>query len=168
LWCCSAGSTNRAKKKRRLAKQTVASLSAQGPDLDCSRLAVMNATMIPLASDLLIRFRWQMRREDLLASASSPTGLRHSVALGVSTLTFRDVQRLWRPECKESLAVANKPQSRDAVVPRIERNQTEFVLNNVRVWHRHKADIGARVENDPLRTLGVRFAVTHKTARING
>src|SRR6516165_10820577 len=36
------------KKKRRLAKQTVASLSAQGPDLDCSRLAVMNANNDPL------------------------------------------------------------------------------------------------------------------------
>src|SRR6516225_3143435 len=75
--------------------------------------------MIPLASDLLIRFRWQMQREGLLASASSPTGFRHSVALGVSTLTFRDVQRLWRRQCKESLAVANKPQSRHAAAPRI-------------------------------------------------
>ena len=75
--------------------------------------------MIPLASDLLIRFRSQMRREGLLASASSPTGFCHSVALGVSTLTFIDVQRSWRPQCKESLAVANKPQSRSAVVPRI-------------------------------------------------
>src|SRR5215467_4388266 len=36
------------KKKRRLAKQTVASLSAQGPDLDCSQLAVMNANNDPL------------------------------------------------------------------------------------------------------------------------
>src|SRR6516225_7152843 len=36
------------KKKRRLAKQTVASLSAQGPELDCSRLAVMNANNDPL------------------------------------------------------------------------------------------------------------------------
>ena len=75
--------------------------------------------MIPLASDLLIRFRSQMRREGLLVSASSPTGFCHSVALGVSTLTFIDVQRSWRPQCKESLAVANKPQSRSAVVPRI-------------------------------------------------
>ncbi len=31
------------KKKRRLAEQATASLSAQGPDLDCSRLAVMTA-----------------------------------------------------------------------------------------------------------------------------
>src|SRR5215472_8304152 len=46
--------------------------------------------MIPLASDLLVRFRWQMRREGLLASASSPTGFRLSVAVGVSTLTFRE------------------------------------------------------------------------------
>src|SRR5262249_21393262 len=44
----------------------------------------------PLASDLLVRFRWQMRREGLLASASSPTGFRLSVAVGVSTLTFRE------------------------------------------------------------------------------
>src|SRR5215472_13517135 len=41
------GSDHR-KKKRRLAEQTVASLSAQGPDLDCSRLAVMNANNDPL------------------------------------------------------------------------------------------------------------------------
>src|SRR6516165_4842096 len=60
-----------------------------------------------------------MRREGLLASASSPTGFRHSVALEVSTLTFRDVQRSRRPQCKESLAVANKPQSRHAAAPRI-------------------------------------------------
>src|SRR5215468_164778 len=38
--------------------------------------------MIPLASDLLVRFRWQMRRGGLLASASSPTGFRHFGRIG--------------------------------------------------------------------------------------
>src|SRR5262245_16820876 len=37
------------KKKRRLAKQTVVSLSTQGTDLDCSRLAIMNANSDPLS-----------------------------------------------------------------------------------------------------------------------
>jgi hypothetical protein len=58
---CAAGARTivaiNSKKKRRLAEQTAASLSAQGPDLDCSVLAVMTTNNDPLTSDPLFRFR---------------------------------------------------------------------------------------------------------------
>jgi hypothetical protein len=126
-------------KKRRLAKQTVASLSAQGPDLDCSRLAVMNANNDPLGVRSAGPFRWQMRREGLLASASSPTGFRHLVALEVSTLTFRDVQRLWWPQCKRVSCRGKQATEPTSAAPRISMSafgtkRTSVRLQISKVW----------------------------------
>ena len=52
----------------------------------------MHANNDPLASDLLIRFREQMRREGFLASASRQTSFRHPAAVKVSALLRADVQ----------------------------------------------------------------------------
>src|SRR6516225_1429981 len=79
------------KKKRRLAKQTVASLSAQGPDLDCSQLAVMNANNDPLGVRSACPFPVaDAEGRPFGFRQFAPTGFRLSVAVGVSTLTFRE------------------------------------------------------------------------------
>src|SRR5215469_1684859 len=87
--------------------------------------------MIPLASDLLVRFRWQMRREGLLASASSPTGFRLSVAVGVSTLTFRE-SRGDGGSVQKSLLPWQTSHRAD-MLPRLDCASS--FKNDVRFWH---------------------------------
>jgi hypothetical protein len=62
------------KKKRRLAEQTAASLSVQGPDLDRSRLAVMTANDDPLD----VRIRLSVSGAD---AEGRPSGFRQYVKL---------------------------------------------------------------------------------------
>jgi hypothetical protein len=65
--------------------------------------------MIPLANDLLIRFREQMRREGLLAFASTPNWLLPFSRVQSVSLSFTNVERpQWR-QCKKWFAVAIKP-----------------------------------------------------------
>ena len=89
------------KKKRRLAEQTAASLSVQGPDLDRSRLAVMTANDDPLDVRSACPFPGQMRREGLLGSASTPNWLSPSSRIGSVDPIIRKCPEVMTRQCKK-------------------------------------------------------------------
>ena len=90
------------KKKRRLAEQTAASLSVQGPDLDRSRLAVMTANDDPLDVRSACPFPGQMRREGLLGSASTPNWLSPSSRIGSVDPITRKCPEVMTRQCKKN------------------------------------------------------------------
>jgi len=89
------------KKKRRLAEQTAASLSVQGPDLDRSRLAVMTANDDPLDVRSACPFPGQMRREGLLGFASTPNWLSPSSRIGSVDPIIRKCPEVMTRQCKK-------------------------------------------------------------------